>query len=236
MVWVSAWYQLSICPVLAQIWLSIAMVNVLSDSEVKSAWYWRGIGLVSMWNQLSINVVTDRYHLGINVVLAWYWHCIGPVLMWYWPGIDVILDRYQCGIGSILPVSTRVSKCYGHTDVCPSKIWLTLCNIFRFVHANWKIHPILLNFFKIILRCIIGVFSAIILHKIVETDIWPRKNHNIKNVWYHYQPSIGLVSAQYWFGIIYPVAFFYKLSCMKCAEHTMEFSKTAMYPLYPASG
>ena len=34
----------------------------------------------------------------------------------------------------------RVSKCHGHTDVCPHKVLLTLRKIFRFINANWKIH------------------------------------------------------------------------------------------------
>ena len=34
----------------------------------------------------------------------------------------------------------RVSKCHGLRDVCQRKMVLTLCKIFRFLHANWKIH------------------------------------------------------------------------------------------------
>ena len=48
----------------------------------------------------------------------------------------------------------RVSKCHGHTGVCPRKIFLTLRNIFRFVCANREnscFFPLNLHFFANIL-------------------------------------------------------------------------------------
>ena len=81
-----------------------------------------------------------------------------------------------------------ISKCYGHTGVCPRKIKLSLRNIFWVVCANRKFHNIdsifwLLGIILPLWHALLVEFLHNFLHNFFNLTFSPRKNNNILNVW-----------------------------------------------------